>query len=228
MTSLEDFQAGVAEVEVLLKVASTALPGESKSSVDNAVNRACVVLLVSHFESYLKSLAENFSDTIGDGHLESRQIPRGIRELHTLPRLSEILECNSDEQRSILFKKLNPLMALWNDSAKPPCGTINPAVLARVVSNADHHTIDDLFRLMGNSSKVCDGDLDLTDDSAGTVSVNIRLGLTDVIKCRNDISHGDVSRRPTEEDVKRYVGFLTALAHRLDRKASALVELMSN
>lgn len=228
MTSLEDFQVGVAEVRVLLEVASAAHAGESKSTVDNAVHRAGVVLLVSHFESYLKSLAETFSDVIGDGRLESRQIPRGIRELHTLPRLGEILECNSDEQRGVLLKKLQPLMALWNDSAKPPPGTINSAVLARTVANSDDRTIDELFQLMGNSSKVCDGDLDLVDDSGDTVSVNIRLGLTDVVKCRNDISHGDASRRPTEEDVKRYVGFLTGLAERLDRKASALIELVSN
>src|SRR5262245_22834165 len=120
MTALEDFQEGVAEVRLLLAVASAANADENRSAVHTAIHRAGVVLLVSHFESYLKSLAEIFSDTIGDGRLESRQIPRGIRELHTLPRLSEIIECNSDEQRGVLLKKLQPLMALWNDSAKPP------------------------------------------------------------------------------------------------------------
>jgi HEPN superfamily RiboL-PSP-like protein len=227
MSSLEDFEAGVSEVRLLLEVASATPPGESKSAIGNAVYRACVVLLVSHFESYLKSIAENFSDTIGDGRLESRQIPRGIRELHTLPRLGEIMECNNNEQRSVLLKKLQPLMALWNDSAKPPSGIINSAVLARTVSNADDQTIDDLFQLMGSSSKVCDGDLDIFEDS-DTVSVNIRFGLADAVKCRNDISHGDLSRRPTEEDVRRYIAFLKGLAQRLDRKASALIELVSS
>jgi hypothetical protein len=80
---------------------------------------------------------------------------------------------------------------------------------------------------MGSSTLVCDGDLDVPDADGDTVPSNIRLSLTDVVKCRNDIAHGDVSRRPTDMDVGRYLGFLTSLAKRLERKADALVELVS-
>ncbi len=44
------------------------------------------------------------------------------------------------------------------------------------------HPIDELFQLIGNASKVCDGDLDLVDDSGDTMSVDIRLSLTDMVK----------------------------------------------
>jgi len=227
MSALTQFESGVAEVQILLQVCETDAPGTSKADRDNAVHRACVVLLVSHFESYLKGIAETFSDTVGSGSLESRQIPRGIRELHTLPRLSEILDSNDNTQRTVLLRKLQPVMALWNESAKPPPGTLSSSVLTRTVTNADSGTIDKLFTLMGNAGFVCDGDLDVVDADGDAAPVSIRFSLADVVKCRNDIAHGDVSRRPTDGDVDRYVRFLEAMARRLDRKASALIELVS-
>lgn len=228
MTALENFEAGVAEVALLLDVAEVDPPeGTPKDDRANAVHRACVVLLVSHFESFLKTLAEEFTDVVGGGHLESRQIPRGVRELHTLPRLKEVLECGDDTQRGVLLKKLQPLMVLWNDSAKPPPGTLKASTLSRQVTNAYSETIDDLFSLMGNGDNVCDGDLDVADENGDVTPINIRYGLTDVVKCRNDIAHGDATRRPTGADVQRYVRFLATMAQRLTRKAGALLGLVS-
>src|SRR4051812_31263377 len=120
MSALENFDGGVAEVRLLLQLReSDPSEGVDRLDRDNAVNRASVVLLVSHFESYLKTLAEEFTDAVGSGTLESRQIPKALRELHTLPRFAEILECQNDVQRAALLKKLQAVMSLWNDNAKP-------------------------------------------------------------------------------------------------------------
>jgi RiboL-PSP-HEPN len=227
MSAFEQFAAGVAEVRLLLELCSSEFaPAVNDVDRDNAVHRASVVLLVSHFESFLKLVAENFTDSVGSGQLESRQIPKGLRELHTFPKFSEILDCNNETQRAVLLKKLQSVMALWNDTAKPSPGTLKASVLSRTVTNADSETIDGLFSLMGSTVSVCDGDLDIPDDEGETLPSNIRLGLTDVVKCRNDIAHGDVSRRPTDGDLERYIRFLETLAKRLDRKAAALTELV--
>lgn len=224
MTALGDFESGVVEVRLLLGLKEASLAGESLTSEHfNAVYRACVVLLVSHFESYLKSTAETFIDCIGDGTLESKRIPIGVRELHTVPKLAEITESGSPTQRHALLKKLHAVTALWADEAKPSNGTLKPEVLSRVVTNADSATIDKLFTLMGLPTAVCDGDLDLVKDGE-TNPVDIRLSLRDVVKCRNDIAHGDADRLPTDEDVVRYIEFLSALAQRLERKGAALIE----
>jgi hypothetical protein len=37
------------------------------------------VLLVSHFESFLKTIAEDYIDALAGARLESRHIPRGVR-----------------------------------------------------------------------------------------------------------------------------------------------------
>jgi hypothetical protein len=222
MQVIEQFELGVSEARLLLELCANENDSGSESlERDNALRRASVVLLVSHFESYLKSVVEEFIDNLDSAQLEARKIPRGLRELHTLPRMNKILECNDANQRTSLLKQLQPAMALWNDAAKPPSGTLKPEVLSREVTNADSKTIDAVFSLMGANS-VCDGELDVVDEDGATAPVNIRLRLADIIKCRNDIAHGDVSRRPTEMDVNRYITFLIAFARRLEFRASSL------
>lgn len=220
------FESGLVEVRLLVHLCDEAA-SHGQADRDNAIYRASVVLLVSHFESYLKDIADRYSDVVNEGKLESRQIPKGMRELHTLPLLREVIESKNDQQRSALMKKLHPIMALWNESAKPPPGLLTSNVLSRAVTSAKGEVIDELFNLMGHSGLVCDGDLDITLGDGETTTVNIRLSLSDVVKCRNDIAHGDSSRRPTGSDVERYIRFLEAMAGRLERKAEALMELVS-
>ena len=221
MTGVDEFAAGEAEVRVLLSLCIES-DDEKDLERNNAVRRASVVLLVSHFESFLRALGEDFVDVLSSGTIEARSIPTGIRELHTLPRLQEILGSSDDTQRRALLKKLGDISALWNDSAKPSVGTLKASKLSRVVTSAKAEKIDNLFTLMGSAVPVCDGDIDLDAAEEETISLNIRLALTDVVQCRNDIAHGDSSRKPTQEDIDKYLLFLAALARRLQRKADGL------
>lgn len=223
MTAADEFASGQAEVRVLLSLCVDSDDPEDLER-NNAVRRASVVLLVSHFESFLRVTAEDFIDVLSSGTLEARSIPTGIRELHTLPRLQDIVGTNDPVQRHSLMKKLSDVSALWNDTAKPSKGTLQASRLSREVTSAKAEKIDNLFQLMGSPVPVCDGDIDIAQEDDDVVSLNIRLALTDVVQCRNDIAHGDSSRKPTQEDVDKYLTFLTALANRLQRKADGLAE----
>jgi hypothetical protein len=196
--------------------------GDVHAEQDNAVRRAAVVLLVSHFESYLKSTAEEFIDTLSTGQLEAKRIPLGIRELHTMPRIDQIASAGDAIQRHALLKKLSDVSQLWNDVAKPAKGTLNARLFGKQVTSARPEKIDNIFALMGSSHPVCDGHIDIADTFGEITTTNIRLSLEDVVKCRNDIAHGDSSRKPTASDVSRYLDFLTALAARLERQAQGL------
>lgn len=218
---VEGFAAGVAEVRTL----ATLTAGQTDDETVNALCRASVVLLVSHFEAFVGSLAEDFIDVLSSGDLLAHQIPVGVREVHTVPRLQEIVESNNSEQRGALLRKLGDVAALWNPQAKPAPGTLKAATLKRQVTNAHAETIDSLFRLMGQKAAVCDGDIDYTDDDEKRMkTANIRFSLRDAVKCRNDIAHGDVDRKPTSSDVTRYLDFLVALAERLSRKQDDLAQ----
>lgn len=221
MTPADEFTEGEAEVRVLLSLCADSDKDEYVEH-GNAVRRASVVLLVSHFESFLRSVGEAFVDVLSSGTIEARGIPTGIRELHTLPRLQEIVSTNDAKQRHTLLKKLGDISALWNDSAKPSPGTLSATTVSREITSAKADKIDRLFSLMGSPVPVCDGDIDLAREGDEIISLNIRLALADVVQCRNDIAHGDSSRKPTQEDVDKYILFLVALAARLQRKADGL------
>lgn len=214
-SALTDFNAGVAEVDELARCAPT--PDMSLTEY-NAVFRAAVVLLVSHFESYLKGLAEEYIDWLSDGQRESRMIPVRLRELYTIPRLEEIAKSQDPTQRASLLRKLDELTCLWKDPAKPPRGLLRPKTLIRVVTSASPDVIDSLFEYLGDGRGACDGEIDFEIDGEVS-SLRIRRALDDVIDCRNAIAHGDATRIVTELDLARYRAFLSSLAQRLDRKA---------
>jgi hypothetical protein len=219
--ALETFSDGTVEVDLLRKLAVAA---EQRGGTDetNALCRAAVVLLVSHFESYLKTIAEEFVDAVGTGQVESSRLPRGLREAHTLPRLESIVTSRDEGQRSALLKRLGGIAALWNDEAKPPKGALNAATFARLVTSANADVINDLFVRMGNSTSVCDGDIEITALNGEILTASIEFSLRDVVTCRNDIAHGKADRKPTPEDIRRYLDFLHVFSERLQRKALAL------
>lgn len=224
MTSIDQFMAGVAEVRTLLSLCTPDDDGGAHHDArNNAVYRASTVLLVSHFESFVKSVAEDFMDAIAIGDVASKAIPVGIREVHSLPRMEEILSCGDATQRLALLRKITDYSCLWIAEAKPPRGLLKAAVLSGKVTSADNEVLDAVFALMGTASPVCDGEVDVILSNDGTSTpVNIRLMLRDVVKCRNDIAHGDVTRIPTTEDVDRYIRQLQALARRLEARATQL------
>ena len=214
------FEIGVQEVRTLLSLCSLS---ESETARNNAVSRASTVLLVSHFESLVKSVAEEFMDSVASGAIESRSIPIGIRELHSIPRMEEILACGDRAQRATLLRKITEYGCLWVPEAKPPAGLLKASALVRKVTSADHLVVDEVFDLMGAASPVCDGDIDVDLEDDGVPSpVNIRLMLRDVIQCRNDIAHGDADRIPTRKDVERYIRQLEALSRRLEARTAQL------
>lgn len=217
--ALDGFEEGVREVELLRAIVIE--PDRASAQESITMCRAAVVLLVSHFESFLKSIAEEFVDAVGTGNVTSGRLPNGLREAHTIPRLQEILQSQDSTQRSSLLRKLGDVTSLWNESAKPSSGTLKPRVFARLVTSATPEVIDKLFDRMGAKGRVCEGDLDVHHNGE-VETVNINFRLNDIVKCRNDIAHGDSERKPTPEDVARYTRFLDTFAARLQRKATAL------
>ncbi|SDH59805.1 hypothetical protein SAMN04515691_0785 [Leifsonia sp. 98AMF] len=224
--ALDVFKDGAIEVGLLRQMAVEA---ESRGSIEeaNALCRAAVVLLVSHFESFLKTIAEEYVDAIESGEVPSGRIPRGLREAHTLPRLQAIVTSGNDEQRSVLLKRLGNDAALWKEDAKPPKGSLNAGTFSRLVTSAKADVINDVFVRMGSKSNVCDGDIEMASSGGDVITANIQLSIRDVIACRNDIAHGKAERKPTPDDVTRYLQFLQAFSTRLQRKATMLsVELL--
>lgn len=219
--SLEGFREGISEVRAILKLGAAL--DHAQIVQRNAVLRASVVLLVSHFESFLKTVAEEFIDAVDGAGVTASRLPARLRELYSIPVLDDITKTRDDKQRRSLLKKLGQVSALWNDGAIVGPGVLKSQTLVRVVTSGKSEVINEFFGLMGSSTKVCDGDLDLVDAATGDREVlNVEFSLRDAIQCRNDIAHYGLDRKPTEIDVVRYVNFLETFAERLAIKAQAL------
>lgn len=74
------------EIKTLLTLLPSGNLRKNRAASD-AINRAATVLLVSHFENYLKSLAEEFIEDISQSGKCVETISQGLRELYFQPRL---------------------------------------------------------------------------------------------------------------------------------------------
>lgn len=218
--ALDVFTEGTTEVDLLRHLAEQS-EGPDSIARANALCRAAVVLLVSHFESFLKSIAEEYVDNVGSAAVEARRVPVGLREIHTLPKLESIVTVRDDTQRSVLLKRLGSIAALWNDDARINKGSLSAATFAKTVTSAKADVINELFNRMGSVANVCDGDIDIHGMGGEVFTASIDYSLRDVVQCRNDVAHGKADRKPTPEDIVRYVGFLKSFAERLQRKANS-------
>ncbi|MBS3179905.1 MULTISPECIES: MAE_28990/MAE_18760 family HEPN-like nuclease [unclassified Pseudoclavibacter] len=219
-TTIGRFEANKAEVEVLLH----SLSSTATTDMEKVVCRASVVLLVAHFEGYLKDLALEYVDQVDAMDYESQMLPFALRDLHVQPRIDEISATRDGQQKRKLLEKLHGSSVLFASGAKPSKGTLKSAVLARRVTSARPDVIDQMFAYMGSLDKPCDGALDFESVTTGElVTRNIRFSLEEVVQCRNDIAHGDAGRSPTREDATSYSEFLLHFARRLHRAKSALV-----
>jgi hypothetical protein len=229
MDSYAVFDEGVAEVQLISLQDPTRSGLGGNEALASAVQRSACVLLVSHFEGFLKELGEEMVGTLIDAEPQMRKLPQALKELHSLPRLEEIARCNNSQQRHALLKRLDEIAILWNPTAKVDRQRLNPSVVSRTVTSAQPDVIDELFTTFGANTAVCDGDVDVIDPQTGDTSpVNIRTRLDEIIKCRNDIAHGVADRKVTHADVDRYVAFLDTLAKRLCARADlALGVLMT-
>ncbi len=227
----QDFERGIKEVELLLALdpadgdsaSGEDAPSEAQNSEGVAVRRAAVVLVVSHFEGFLKNLAEDLTDVFNTGEFPASSLPQPLREIHIVPKLAEIVAARNATQKFALMKKLDDVAALWKSQAKPSAGTLDSSTVARLITNAQRDCIDTLFSTFGELNAVCAGDVEVWNFSSERFEPdNIENRLLDVVRCRNDIAHGDAERRPTADDVQRYVTFFSALSKRLSIKAEQI------
>ena len=225
MTSiaLKSFMQSMEEIKTLLTLLPSGNLRKNRAASD-AINRAATVLLVSHFENYLKSLAEEFIEDVSQSGKCVETISQGLRELYFQPRLDEILRCNNPQQRMRLNQKLEEFNCLWKNGAKLPPRLLEARVLSRTITAARSEVIDQLFSYFGadKNQPVTAGSIDIKIPNEGPTVANIRRSLEDIIGCRNRIAHGDRDAIPTDQDVKRYRLFLEEFARRLDKQEESL------
>jgi hypothetical protein len=223
------FAEGIGEVRILSgqDPLRSSLGDERTQQLSAALQRAACVLLVSHFEAFLKEVAEQMVEDLLSSRMPMKFVPQRLRELHSVPRLEQLVKTNDDKQRRSLLNQIPEVALLWNPDARLEGKRLDPRIVARRITSAQSDKIDDLFELFG-ARPVCVGDIDVPESDGGLPSpVDIQARLREIVSCRNEIAHGVADRKVTHGDVDRYIVFLEVLAQRICARAERAIRDLS-
>ncbi|MFD5824298.1 MAE_28990/MAE_18760 family HEPN-like nuclease [Lentzea sp. NPDC060358] len=226
--AIGDFIESVQEVELLLRAdeaPENALPspGERRNRRDlkNALCRAGLLMLVAHFEGYVKAALAEFLDEVNGAKPPSRRIPDSLLELFTRDRIQEILRLDDGTQRIHKTRKLfNVYSVLWDDDRAVNPSLLSSRVLARQFTNAKAESLEHVLGLIGVEDALQRVEVAvrkrLDDNSPEATRVNLSAKLKEIVEKRNRIAHGDLTEKPTVPEVRAYLTFLLCVARSLD------------
>ncbi|WP_144440910.1 MAE_28990/MAE_18760 family HEPN-like nuclease [Streptomyces roseifaciens] len=214
-----EFIDSLREVETLL-AAGPSQPLGHGGTVDqaqdreltNAVTRACVVMLVAHFEGFVKAALTELIDEICEAKPPTRRIPDGLLELHTRERIQEIFGSEGPDRIHKTRRLFSTYAPLWEEDRSINPQVLSAKILTRQFTNARPEILDNVFRLLDVHDLISQIEAHvnraIVNRGDEATSVKVAVKLTEIVSRRNKIAHGDRSEKPTQFEVESYVDFL--------------------
>ncbi|MBB5854956.1 MAE_28990/MAE_18760 family HEPN-like nuclease [Amycolatopsis umgeniensis] len=229
--SLKSFVDSIREVEVLLNAEgrpekSLPEPGDRRDSRDlkNALSRAGLVMLVAHFEGFVKSSLAEYVDAICDAKPPSRRVPDALLDLFTKERIRELSQTEDGKQRALRMRRLFAVYSdLWDEDRSINPRLISGSVLARQFTNAGPESLGAALMLVGVDDPIGDIQGDVR-SRGGLAKVNVGVKLQEIVGKRNKIAHGDLTEKPVNSEVRDYLLFLLKVAEAIDELISGRIE----
>ncbi|MFF1963366.1 MAE_28990/MAE_18760 family HEPN-like nuclease [Streptomyces sp. NPDC058232] len=226
--SYAEFIDSLREVRTLL-AAGPSQPLGHKGATDqaqdreltNALTRACVVMLVAHFEGFIKAALTELIDEICETKPPARRIPDGLLELHTRERIQEIFGTDGPDRIHKTRRLFSTYAPLWDEDRSINPRILSATILTRQFTNAKPEVLESVFALLDvqdvipqleshvNQALIARGD--------EATSIKVAVKLTEIVNRRNKIAHGDRSEKPTQFEVEGYVVFLQDIAGCISR-----------
>ncbi|MBB6346798.1 hypothetical protein FHU36_003307 [Nonomuraea muscovyensis] len=177
--------------------------------LENAVHRACLVLLVAHFEGFAKAALREYVDEICVVRPPARKLPPAFLELFTRDRIQEIASLPHGVERVHRTRKLfTAFSILWDEERSIDPQVISAKILARQMTSLKPDVLREAFALIG-----IDDIIDTTTSHlfAAGLSVRVDIKLEEIVNKRNSIAHGDYSVKPTSTELEDYLEFFMAV-----------------
>ncbi|MEU7578539.1 MAE_28990/MAE_18760 family HEPN-like nuclease [Streptomyces sp. NPDC041068] len=212
LAAYDDFINSTAELNHLLAVrphSPLIKRTDEAIQLENAVHRACLVLLVAHFEGFAKGALSEYVDEVCAVRPPARKLPPAFLELFTRDRIQEISSLPPGADRVNRTRRLfTAFSALWDQERSIDPQVISSTILARQMTSLKPDVLRDSFALIGIDDIVDDATSHL--QSAG-LSVRVGIKLAEIVNKRNLIAHGDYSVKPTSTDLEDYIQFFMAV-----------------
>lgn len=226
LVAYEEFVQSTGELDDLLSVrpaSPLARRTDDTLKLENAVHRACLVLLVAHFEGFAKAALREYADEICAMRPPVRNVPAPLLELFTRERIQEIASLSPGVDRVNKTRKLFAGFSnLWDEGRTVDPKLISSKVLARQMTSLRPEVLRESFALIGISDIVDASSVIL---QASGVSVRVDMKLEEIVDKRNLIAHGDYSVKPTSVELSGYLEFLMAVAEAFSRIVADAIEM---
>lgn len=209
MTSLAlgDLGGRLNEVRRLRRINPKRLDHSSDVETENALNRACIVLLCAHLEGFLEDLVTEAIDILV-GRATIENLPLIFRTLHAEQHLKEIELARDRNARAPKIERMFKSEApLWSDGQLLEATMVRAKAVCDELDNPSSRRIRQFLELIG-----VDIDLHLANCSERDLLDQVN-GL---VAKRNSIAHGEVSASATAVDVGRYLDIVEQLGRRVD------------
>ncbi|MEU2209124.1 MAE_28990/MAE_18760 family HEPN-like nuclease [Streptomyces hygroscopicus] len=223
LESYSEFIDSLREVETLLAARPTAPLGSGSTAshtqereLVNAITRACVVMLVAHFEGFVKAALTELIDEICQAKPPARRLPEGLLELHTRERLQEIFGTEGPDRIHRTRRLFTTYAQLWDADRAVNPQLLSAKLLTRQFTNAKPEILEAVFSLLDVNDVITEADSHVNaailarGDGATSLKVNVKL--TEIVERRNKIAHGDRAEKPTPFEVESYMVFVKDLA----------------
>ena len=212
LAAYDDFISSTAELHHLLSVrpaSPLARRTDESTQLENAVHRACLVLLVAHFEGFAKAALSEYVDEVCAVRPPARKLPPEFLELFTRDRIQEIASLPPGVDRVNRTRRLFTAFSdLWDQERSIDPQVISAKILARQMTSLKPDVLRESFSLIGVEDIIAEATLSL---SGAGLSVRVDTKLEEIVNKRNSIAHGDYSVKPTSTDLEEYIEFFMAV-----------------
>ena len=179
--------------------------------VTRAVGRACVVLLASHFERYIRNVNEEAVSKVNLIGIAGSQLPQPLRLLHSKSMIEDLAATTWDnESRATKLALLAQTETwLWLPSET---GWLDHGRLLAWMKTPKPEQIRRYYGYWGIA------------DIFGEITYrphtreHLWLKIDELVGKRNNIAHGDTSTEATQADVRTYSKVVETFCVRADRR----------
>lgn len=210
--SREKFEERIKEIELLQTLLNPTLKeDENERKKSNSINRACLVLLCSHFEGYLEDRLIEFLDTLKENIVDCKLIPPIIK----VKICKQDLAMLENKDTNVLIERIpifiEKYWEIWHsdDVMKPDNFPIIDYDDWKI-GNPGSRKLEQALKGIG------------IDDMWGKIKFHaenriLKGDLDALVDRRNNIAHGHLESSATSNDVRRYIDTMTQLINEIDK-----------
>jgi len=196
--ALDDLKKGVDEVKYLRRLSplKDAIATGVKASTARAHGRACVVLLNSHYERYLRAVNEEALNWLIGSSIKSEELPEIIRLMHSRAAIDRISETNWDKRGEMLVEFADIDAKLWSKSTVLPSLESSKILIMKAPHSREVKRFYAMYGIIDIFSKAT---------RRPDRRSHLWLKLQEMVDKRNNIAHGDFTTEALPSEISSYL-----------------------